>query len=41
MANYHWDRFMRSGKVKDYLSARNTNPATIIRESKPDPKDEL
>ncbi len=41
MANHYWDKFMRSGKVEDYLASRRQDPATIIRESKPDPKDEL
>ncbi len=42
MANYYWDKFMRTGKVEDYLAAARPNdPAKIIRESKPNPKDEL
>ncbi len=41
MANHYWDKFMRSGKVEDYMAARRNDPARIIRESKPAPKDEL
>ena len=41
MSNHYWDKFMRSGKVEDYIAARRNDPARIIRESKANPKDEL
>ncbi len=41
MSNRYWDKFLRTGKVEDYLASRRNGLAEVIRKSKPDPKDEL